>query len=215
MKDVNTIIFDWDGTLIDSFSASYNASMSVLREFGLEVDRERFLETYSSNWYESYEKLGVPKHMWEQADQMWQRTYRQQTSKLFPFVGTMLRRLQVAGFILGIVTSGNRSRVRAELARLELQDHFSETVCFEDTYEKKPHPAPLVRALEKLQARPSLTVYVGDRPEDVEMGQRVGTYTVAVESKYGTRRLLEDAKPDLLLPHAGHLLGQLIKKTPS
>ena len=50
-----------------------------------------------------------------------------------------------------------------------------------------------------------MTVYVGDRPEDIEMGRQVGTYTVAVESEYGPRRLLEDAEPDLLLPHAGHL----------
>ena len=149
MKTATTILFDWDGTLIDSFPASYNASMSVLRELGLAVDRERFLETYSPNWYESYEKLGVPRHMWEQADQMWRRTYHQQTSELFPFVGTMLRRLREAGFTLGIVTSGNRGRVQGELARFGLKDHFSATVCFEDTHEKKPHPAPLVHALEK------------------------------------------------------------------
>ena len=215
MKNATTILFDWDGTLIDSFPASYNASMSVLRELGLEVDRERFLETYSPNWYESYEKLGVPRHMWEQADRMWRRSYHQQTSELFPFVGTMLRRLREAGFTLGIVTSGNRDRVQGELARFGLRDHFSATVHFEDTHEKKPHPAPLLRALEKLQARASLTVYVGDRPEDIEMGRQVGTYTVAVESEYGPRRLLEDAEPDLLLPHAGHLPGKLVKKIPS
>jgi pyrophosphatase PpaX len=212
VKNATTILFDWDGTLIDSFPAGFNASMSVLREFGLAVDRERFLETYSPNWYESYEKLGVPRERWEEADRMWRRTYRQQTPELFPFVTTMLRRLRDAGFILGIVTSGNRVRVRSELERFRLLEHFQATVYFEDTREKKPNPAPLACALGKLEVDASLTVYVGDRPEDVEMGRRVGTYTVAVESEYGPRRLLEEAGPDLLLPHAGHLPERLLKK---
>lgn len=211
MKNATTILFDWDGTLIDSFPAGYNASMGVLRELGVEVDRERFLETYSPNWYESYEKLGVPRRLWEEADRMWRRIYHQQTSELFPFVATMLRRLTEAGFTLGLVTSGNRDRVQGELERFDLQEHFSVTVYFEDTHEKKPHPAPLTCALGKLEVDASLTVYVGDRPEDIEMGRRVGTYTVAVESEYGPRRLLEEAEPDLLLPHAGHLPEKLIK----
>ncbi len=205
MKESTAILFDWDGTLLDSFPAGYRASIAVLRHYGIEVDRERFLETYSPNWYESYEKLGVPREEWDKADQMWRRTYREESSDPFPFVVEMLDRLRDAGLTLGIVTAGNRDRVRRELGHHGLEAFFATIVCFEDTEEKKPHPAPLTLALEQLDVAPAATVYVGDRPEDIVMGRRVGAYTIAVESEYGPRSVLEEAEPDLILPNAGHI----------
>jgi HAD superfamily hydrolase (TIGR01509 family) len=202
---VKTVVFDWDGTLLDSFPAGYRASVAVLRHFGIDVDRRRFLETYSPNWYDSYQLLGVPEKEWDNADRLWRATYRQQTSSLFPFVSAMLETLRGAGFDLGLVTSGDRERVLGELHRTGLSEIFSAVVCFEDTREKKPHPAPLARGLEKLRALPFETVYVGDRPEDIQMGRRAGTFTIAVESEYGPRAILAQAAPDLLLPDASHL----------
>lgn len=206
---VRTVLFDWDGTLLDSFPAGYHASVTVLRHFGIEVDRKRFLETYSPNWYESYRLLGVPETEWSNADQLWRKTYRQQTSELFPFAAEMLERLRQAGMSLGLVTSGNRERVLHEIDRFRLHGTFSAVVCFEDTHEKKPHPAPLTRGLEQLSASASTAVYVGDRPEDIYMGQSVGTFTIGVESEYGPREILEKAAPDLVLPNASHLPERL------
>ncbi len=205
MKQATTILFDWDGTLIDSYSAGYRASITVLKDFGIEVNREQFLETYSPNWYDSYEKLGVPRSEWDNADQMWRRTYREQVSEPFPFVLTLLTRLREANRTLGLVTSGDRDRVHRELESHALTDFFAVVVCFEDTEEKKPHPAPLTRALRELRIGPEKAVFVGDRPEDIEMGRKVGSFTVGVESEYGPRAILEAAEPDLILEHAGHL----------
>lgn len=202
---IKTVLFDWDGTLLDSFPAGFHASVTVLRHFGIEVDRKRFLETYSPNWYESYRLLGVPETEWSNADELWRRTYHQQTSELFPFAAEMLGRLREAGLALGLVTSGNRERVLHEIDRFSLHGIFSAVVCFEDTHEKKPHPAPLTLGLEQLSASASTAVYVGDRPEDIVMGRRVGTFTIGVESEYGPREVLEEAAPDLLLPNASHL----------
>jgi phosphoglycolate phosphatase-like HAD superfamily hydrolase len=86
---------------------------------------------------------------------------------------------------------------------------FSTVVCFEDTHEKKPHPAPLARGLEELSAEASSAVYVGDRPEDIYMGRTVGTFTIGVVSEYGPREVLELAAPDLILPDASHIPEQL------
>ena len=205
MKQASAILFDWDGTLIDSYSAGYRASITVLKHFGIDVDREQFLATYSPNWYDSYEKLGLPRSEWKNADQMWRGTYRQQVSEPFPFVKSLLTRLREADRTLGLVTSGDRDRVLRELENHALTDFFTVVVCFEDTEEKKPHPAPLQRALRKLRIEPEQAVFVGDRPEDIEMGRKVGSFTVGVESEYGPRAILEEAEPDLILPHAGHL----------
>lgn len=208
-ETVRSVLFDWDGTLLDSFPAGYHASVTVLQHFGIAVDRKRFLETYSPNWYESYRLLGVPETEWGNADQLWRKTYQKQTSELFSFAAETLERLRQAGLSLGLVTSGDRERVRRELDRFGIRGVFSAVVCFEDTQEKKPHPAPLTRALEQLAADPATAVYVGDRPEDIYMGQTVGTFTIGVESEYGPWEVLEQAAPDLLLPDVSHLPGRL------
>ena len=205
-SSLTAVLFDWDGTLLDSFPAGYRASIAVLEHYGIDIDRERFLETYSPNWYESYEKLGLPREEWDNADQMWRRTYQTQVSEPFPFVRHLLEHLRDAGLTLGLVTAGNRERVHPELNDFELSEFFAAIVCFEDTEEKKPHPAPLTRALEHLDVAPQATVYVGDRREDIVMGQKVGAYTVGVESEYGPRSMLEEADPDLILLNAGHLV---------
>jgi len=209
MKTATTVLFDWDGTLLDSFPAGYRASMAVLQHFGITVGREQFLETYSPNWYESYERLGVPREEWGNADRMWRKAYHAQTSDPFPFVSAMLSRLRAAGRTLGVVTSGNRDRVLRELLIHDLEEFFEVVVCFEDTEEKKPHAAPLLCALERLGVAPEASVFVGDRPEDIVMGRAVGAFTVGVESEYGTRPVLERAEPDVILPDAGHLPQEL------
>jgi HAD superfamily hydrolase (TIGR01549 family) len=205
-----TILFDWDGTLLDSFPAGYQASVTVLRRFGIELDRKLFLETYSPNWYDSYRLLGIPESEWDAADRLWRETYHQQRSELFHFAFETLESLKASGLSLGLVTSGNRDRVLRELDHFRLEGIFSAVVCFEDTLEKKPHPAPLERALERLSAEPGTAVYVGDRPEDILMGQRVGAFTIGVESQYGPREILQRAAPDLLLPDVSHLPGKLV-----
>ena len=209
MKHATTILFDWDGTLLNSFPASYRASMSVLRHYGIEIDRERFMETYSPNWYDSYRALGLPKDEWSNADSMWRRSYREETSPPFPFTERLLNRLRSEGLTLGIVTAGDRDRVTKELHANAFSELFDTVVCFEDTEEKKPHPAPLICALERLEISAESAVYVGDRPEDIIMGKRVGAKTIAVESEYGPRAILEEAGPDVILPDAGHIPASL------
>lgn len=201
------ILFDWDGTLIDSYPAGFLASMAVAERFGIPFDRQRFLETYSPNWYHTYRVVGLPETEWDTADRIWLACYAQQVSELYPFARDTLSVLRGSGYQLGIVTSGNRTRVQAELARFGLTETFAVVICHEDADEKKPHPQPLLNALRSLGRKAAETAYVGDRPEDVEMGARAGAFTVAVESQYSTRSVLEQASPNLLLPDAGHLPG--------
>lgn len=204
-SQVRAILFDWDGTLLDSYPAGFQASMAVARHFGIPFDRERFLATYSPNWYESYRAVGLPEPEWERADRIWLETYGRQGIELYPSARTTLASLTAHGYALGLVTSGNRDRVHRELARFGLERAFSVLICHEDSAQKKPHPEPLLTALEVMGRRPAETVYVGDRPEDILMGLSVGAYTVGVESAYGTRADLERAAPNLLLPDVGHL----------
>jgi beta-phosphoglucomutase-like phosphatase (HAD superfamily) len=73
MKNVAAILFDWDGTLLDSYPAGYRASSAVFRHYGIELNREIFLSTYNPNWYETYKTIGLPSEEWANADRILSR----------------------------------------------------------------------------------------------------------------------------------------------
>jgi phosphoglycolate phosphatase-like HAD superfamily hydrolase len=76
---------------------------------------------------------------------------------------------------------------------------FAARVCSGDTPEKKPHPAPLQLALEKMRLDPDACVYVGDTPQDLQMAQRAGVRSIAVLGPFPTENQLRAAQPEFLL----------------
>ena len=112
---------------------------------------------------------------------------------------------------LGLVTSGDRDRVTQQLREFRLTQLFGARVCSGDTPEKKPHPAPLRLALQKLCLKPSACVYVGDSPEDLEMAKRAGVRAIAVLGPFPTEKRLRAARPDFLLESIREL-PELLKR---
>ncbi len=201
MPPVSAVLFDWDGTLADSFATTRRASLTVFRHFGLDLDDARYRATYRPDWHETYRQLGIPEARWDEAGVIWTAAYRERAAAvtLYPGVAEMLARLSAAGIRLGVVTSADRRRFLADLERLDLGGAFEVLIAFEDVRRKKPHPEAARVALERLQLPAARALVVGDRPEDVEMGKRAGTRTAAVPSAYGDEAMLREAAPDVLL----------------
>ncbi len=211
MQEIRAVVFDWDGTLVDSFAATRHASMAVFRHFGVRMDEERYRATYQPDWHATYREVGIPEDRWEQANDVWQHHYREQIAQVHLFRGVReaLADLAAAGIRLGVVTSADRARLLADIERFRLKGRFGALVAFEDARRQKPHPDGLVRALEGLGVPAARTLHVGDRPEDVLMGKRAGTRTAGVPSAYGPRSLLVDAGPDLMVNGAGLVAAAL------
>lgn len=192
------VLFDWDGTLLDSYAADARAYLSMFRTLGIswtvrEIDRH-----YSPNWYRVYRAAKIPRIHWQRADRLWAVAYGKENPKMLPGARSVLRLLN-KHFLLGLVTSGNRSRVRRQLRTFGLADYFSACVCSEDALKKKPHPAPLKLALNRLKAEPNECVYVGDTAEDIEMARRAGVRPIGVLGPFPTAARIRAARPDALL----------------
>lgn len=192
------VLLDWDGTLLNSYAADARAYLAMFRALGVswtvaEIDRH-----YSPNWYRVYRAAGISRTHWQRADRLWSVAYSKESPKLLPGARSVLRRLE-KDFLLGLVTSGNRSRVRRQLRTFGFTDYFSACVCSEDSVKKKPHPAPLRLALAKLGAKPHECVYVGDTAEDIEMAQRAGVRAIGVLGPFPTAERVRAARPDALL----------------
>ena len=207
-KGLAGVLFDWDGTLIDSYHADSQAYLAMFRKMGLRWGLKELDEHYSPEWYAVYRAAGIPEDRWDEADRLWRGYYAKHPSKLMPGTRRVLRTLG-RRHKLGLVTSGDRARVMKQLRKFALTRVFSSRVCGGDTQEKKPHPAPLLMALEKMKLRPEECVYVGDTPEDLQMSRAVGMTAIAVLGPFPTEKRLRAAKPEYLLERLEDLPGLL------
>ncbi len=210
VASLRAVLFDWDGTLLDSYRADSQAFLGMFHEMGIDWGLEELAKHYSPDWYRMYRTARLPRERWEEADRAWLTHYRRQKPMLLPGARQVLRELR-GRFRLGLVTSGDRSRVARQLRAFRLTRVFAARVCGGDTRERKPHPAPLLAAIEKMKMEPGACIYVGDAPEDLEMARRAGVPAVAVLGAFPIERRLRAARPRYLLRSIEEL-PELIRK---
>jgi HAD superfamily hydrolase (TIGR01549 family) len=206
---VRAVLFDWDGTLVDSAAASLRSYVSLFGGYGITYGPDEFERTYSPNWHRTYAALGLPPEKWDEADARWLELYADEANGLLPGAWDTLVRLRQAGLAQGLVTSGSRPRVERDLARLEVAGFFRVVVCGGDTRERKPHPEPLLVALERLEVLAAEAAYVGDSPEDIEMAKAAGVYAIGIPGGFPNRASLVASAPDLLAEDLGSALRGL------
>jgi HAD superfamily hydrolase (TIGR01509 family) len=210
IKTLQGVLFDWDGTLVDSYEADSAAYLAMFKEMEIPWGLEELGQHYSPNWYRVYRAAKLPRSRWDDADRAWRRQYAKHSPQLIAGARRVLARLSIT-HRLGLVTSGDRDRVTRQLRAFRLTRLFGARVCGGDTPEKKPHPAPLRLALQKLCLEPSACVYVGDSPEDLQMAKRAGVRAIAVLGPFPTEKRLRAARPDFLLESIRELPDALKK----
>lgn len=205
ISTISTVLFDWDGTIVDSAHLGLAAYKQAFAEMNIDFCEQTYEANYSPNWHAVYEALGLPADQWDHADSLWRSHYDQQLPELLEGAANTLHTLRERGYRLGVVTSGNHDRVLRELAHFGLTDIFETLVCHEHITQRKPHPEGLQIALRNLSAKPEEAAYVGDAPEDIQMGKGSGVLTVAVLSNYPCGKRLLSSGPDIYLEQISRL----------
>jgi HAD superfamily hydrolase (TIGR01509 family) len=185
---MKAILFDWDGTLVDTLGSLYEANAAVMRAFDVPFDPDLYRRHYAPDWREMYRRLGIAAERLDEANDMWMAAYdRGAGAILFPGVEHALRRLRDAGCGLGLVTAGDRAVVTPQIERLGLGGLLTVRVFGDDLPVHKPDPAPLRKALLELGLldEPADATYVGDVPDDMRMARAVGTHAVGIASTLG------------------------------
>jgi HAD superfamily hydrolase (TIGR01549 family) len=161
---VKTLLFDWDGTVVDSAQLGLTAFEQSFAALGVAFDHEIYRAVYSPNWYSVYEAMGLPKEKWQRADELWVQNYGEQTAQPVAGAQETMRALQHKGYRLGVVSSGSECRVAREVNELGLESLFEIVVCNEQMANKKPHPEGLEIAMRSLGCSRAESCYVGDSP---------------------------------------------------
>jgi HAD superfamily hydrolase (TIGR01549 family) len=210
---MDAIVFDWDGTLIDTLPAIYEANRVVLAEHGLPFDADLYRAAYVPDWRLMYQRLGVPDDKLESVGRRWLEVYQLAgAADLLPGSAASLRRLSDAGFVLGLVTAGDRGVVTDQIARLGLGDYLTVRVFGNDDFAAKPHPDPLLHVLERLERRDRVATarYVGDVPDDMRMARAVGAIGIGIESVNWHPDDLIEAGASVVFPSVAAFVDDLL-----
>ncbi len=196
---IKAILFDLDGTLIDSTDLILNSFNYVLKTYlKKEVPEDRIRSLFGRPLHYQMALFGGEK----QADELVKR-YREHNlashkEYLKPIDGAKetLEILKKRGYKLGLVTSKKEDAARLGMQICQIETYFDVFVFSDDVKIHKPEPEPVLCALRKLNLRPQEAVYVGDSTYDIICGQRAGVKTVGVGYTPVGREALLAVKPD-------------------
>ena len=207
--DIRLIVFDWDGTLMDSESQIVACLRAAMRDLGLEpraddvlrnviglglreaidtlvpgqdmVFHDAFIGHYRNHWFAS------------------------ESSRLFDGVREVLDICRQQDFLLGVATGKSRRGLDRMLGETGLEHCFDATRCADEA-PSKPHPQMLVDIMQQLDVRPGQTIMVGDTEYDMEMATNAGAGKVAVTTGVHT--------PERLAQHAPMVTLQKLAEMP-
>lgn len=214
-KEVELLIFDLDGTLVDAFGAvaqSLNymfARMGYSRMTREEVKRE-------VGWGEkTLVRAFVEQEDLERALRIYRRHHTQALRKgvkFLPGARKMLRDLRRCGFDLAIASNRPSRFTRIILKELGIRDVFSRVVCADQVPRKKPAPDMLRVILNELGVRPGNAIYVGDMTIDMKAGRSARMRTIGITTGSSTRQELRAEQPTKIISHLSEIMTWLPMK---
>jgi len=177
------IVFDWDGTVIDSPAAIVECMQEASRELGLPVpERERASHVIGLGLHEAMRIVApeLPGERYPEYIASYRRHFlaREDTMRLFSGMEELLLRLPKER-LLSIATGKSRRGLERSLEATGVRGVFTASRCADETT-PKPHPAMLLELMQELDAQPGGVLMVGDTSHDMEMARAAGVDGLAV-----------------------------------
>ena len=214
-NNINSIIFDFDYTLVDSSSASIECVSYALTQLSLPVPTpDSIRRTIGMSLEETLRALtGIDER---KTAEEFRRLFVHRADEVMleriiflDGVKQVLLDLDRRNLLLGIVSNKYRYRIEAFLLREHLEKLIDVIVGFEDTPKPKPDPDGLLIAMNKLGTSQTQTVYIGDSLTDAETASRVGMSFIAVLTGVTARQEFEGYSPCFIINNLQDLLQLL------
>ena len=153
MKQYKAVLYDLDGTLLDTYEMNMIPLQQIIRE---ELGEERTLEQlrpfYSQPGLKTMADLGIP----------------------YPGIPEVLQTFQTTGIRQAVVSSKMHAQYRIDMDRWGLAQYMETAVLAEDTLRHKPHPDPILECLRRMDLTPDDVIYIGDAQSDLDAARNAG-----------------------------------------
>lgn len=215
---VDAVIFDMDGTLIDSIDIYFEIVEIALRRLELpQVSRTKILdaaETGDFNW-----DLVLPDEVknkkdeiivaaWEIINEVAPQMF-EENLELIRGADNILQNISSGMPKIGLVTSTQRQHLKIKMQPLKsagVERLFDVIITSDDVPNRKPDPDPLIECAKRLDVNPNKCVYVGDTRTDMQAGKAAGMRTVGVLTGFDEYEILEKENPDAIIDSVQNLL---------
>ena len=223
--DKQLLIFDFDGTLIDSVPDLGDATNAMLTTLG----KETYPISTIRNWVGNGSRVLVERALvgkievlegeltveeTDHAEQVFFDAYKNLSGSktvAYPDVDSGLRKLKAAGFTLALVTNKPIRFVPKILQSFGWQDLFSEVLGGDSLPVKKPDPAPLLHVCEALNVTPEQAVMIGDSRNDILAGQNANMDTLGLSYGYNYGQDIRELNPTEAFDDFAALVDYLLK----
>jgi pyrophosphatase PpaX len=226
-SEINLLLFDFDGTLVDTTPLILRSFCATWEQvFGFVLDDACYIRTFGMLLPAAMKALieqaiaeeriarpdNLPAFLNAKAEEalLAYRAFNLQwhDEMIRPFEGVdeTLRELRAWRFRLGVVSSKMRAGLERGLNIYRMIEFFDVIIAGDDCQNHKPHPEPLLRAMETALASQRETIYIGDSTHDIVAGRAAQVMTAAATWGPFPRAALEDLRPDFLLNHPKDLL---------
>ena len=208
---VSAVIFDLDGTLLDTKEIYYDIIHIVFEKLGFPLVRREVLVEAAAEGEFNWDRV-LPAGLTLRKEEVLLEVraileaispplFRQRT-KLIAGADEILKSLHGAGSRIGVVTSSRIKHLGMKMHAIEktgVAELFDAIITPDDVQMKKPSPEPLYECARRLGVAPGECVYVGDMRVDIKAGKSAGMKTVGVLTGFEDYDLLENEHPDLIL----------------
>jgi pyrophosphatase PpaX len=205
------VLFDLDGTVLDTVELIRASHAHAVREvLGIELPDEELMAGIGTPLREQMAGFSAAR-----ADELfhayraWNHAHTARLIERYPGVDEVLVELEAEGARLGIVTSKMLDAVELAFRALPPPIVWDVVITTEDTPLHKPHPAPLIAALERLDGTPAEAVYIGDSPFDLQAARAAGMAGIGVGWGAFGRAALEAEQPLTVVDTPAELLEAL------
>lgn len=205
---IQALLFDFDGTLLDTNELIIETFLHVLNDkFPGQYSAQDCLKFIGPSLKETFDEL-TP----DESDEMvaryreWNAEHHDELVKGYDGVLETLQQLKAMGLRLALVTTKNQAGIARGLRALGAEGIFEYAITSDDVTHVKPHPEPILLALDKLGVAREEALMIGDNSHDIEGGKNAGVRTAGVAWSFKGEDYLRAQSPDFMLQHMTDLL---------
>lgn len=198
-KRFELLVFDWDGTLMDSAATIVSCMRAAAMDLGLAPPPpERARRVIGLGLHQALTQaipeLAIGRH--EELADRYRHHYLSQDQELALFAGAgeLLREMAAAGYLLAVATGKSRKGLDRAMAVAGLDEVFHATRCADECH-SKPHPQMLDELMAEFGLAPDVTLMVGDTTHDLEMARNASVAALAVSYGAHPREALQSCSP--------------------
>ncbi|MEK4263510.1 pyrophosphatase PpaX [Paenibacillus sp. FSL L8-0499] len=200
---IECVLFDLDGTIVDTNELIISSFMYALKDNGLApLTREEIIPHMGTTLQQQmrvFSGLEDVNGTLEKSYRSYNNEHHDELVRSFPLVKETIEELSRRGIKLGIVTTKIRPTTIKTLERFDLHKYMDTIVTVNDVTEPKPHPEPVLTAVKNLGVDPRKTLMIGDSAVDIQSAKAAGVYAVGVSWSLKGEDTLRKYDPDFII----------------